>query len=1003
MIRCVVLAAVLGVGSTAWAQSVMLTQGTNLAAAATSDATRIAIDLQGTIWTLPAAGGAATSITDPMGDARQPAWSPDGARLAFQSYRDGGWHIWAVDAAGANLTQLTRGGFDDREPVYSPDGAWIAFASDRSGSYDVWVMRADGSDLRQLTASPANEFAPTWSPDGAALAYASDRDGGKGIYRIAATGVAERLLAEADGALGGLAWSPDGRSILFVATGRDASTLKRLDVSSAIISDISAAGEDVFGFRPSWLSATTVLYTADAALKRRDLAVPQAAPGAAPGAAPASAPAVIPFTAAVELARPAYARKAYDFDTPGPRPVKGMRGPVVAPDGATVAFAALGDIWLADRAGTARRLTDDAALDYDPAWSADGRSIAFVSDRSGKTEIWAHDLASGAQRQLTRTATEVQFPSWSPDGTRIAFFQVLGLAGLGGGSLHVLDLGANTVTQLRPSIWGPGRASWSPDGSKITLAAVSPSSSRFREGYSAFLVAALADATQDKFVTPHPDRSLAMRGDDGPLWSPDGRWLAYVFDGRLWRVAVDADGEIAGAPIAMTDGPADAPSWRGDSTGLVYRGLDGLREVMLDGRDAAWPINLTYAPSRNSGTTVVRAGRLFDGISGAYRENVDVVVDGHRIAAIEPVRDRGPGVRVIDASGQTVIPGLIESHTHQAAPFGARLGRLWLAMGVTSVREPGTDPFDALERRESWTSGRRPGPRQFYAGALTDGARVFYGMAQSVVTPEHLEREMARAQALDYDMIKTYVRMSDPLQKMVVARAHAIGLPVSSHEIYPAVAYGVDGVEHLRGTSRRGYSPKQSELAIAYDDVVGLLAASGMTITPTITLQGGFNRSALRDAAVLRHPAFLALFREDERAALAAGIERQRAGLASLDRSVGAMHRTIRDIVARGGRVLAGTDSPFVPYGLSFLVELQNYAEAGVPPADVLRSATAWPADFLGLGQQLGTLAPGRLADLVVIDGDPLARIADLANVAGVMVDGRYRTRADLLNSMGSE
>ena len=98
------------------------------------------------------------------------------------------------------------------------------------------------------------------------------------------------------------------------------------------------------------------------------------------------------------------------------------------------------------------------------------------------------------------------------------------------------------------------------------------------------------------------------------------------------------------------------------------------------------------------------------------------------------------------------------------------------------------------------------------------------------------------------------MRLPDLLQKRVIEGAHRAGMPVTSHEIYPAVAYGADGVEHIRGTSRRGFSPKMSELRRSYRDVIELLTASGMTITPTIGIQGGNQLLTLRDGAWIDDP-----------------------------------------------------------------------------------------------------------------------------------------------------
>src|SRR5262249_36708475 len=148
---------------------ITVNEGTSMSVAVSPDGKTLAIDLQGSIWTLPATGGVATRITDVFNDARQPVWSPDGSAIAFFGYRDGGYDLWAVNPDGSHERKLTWGPYDDREPAYSHDGTRIAFSSDRGdplgSNYNIFVLDLRSGQIKQLTKNPAEDFMPSWSPD----------------------------------------------------------------------------------------------------------------------------------------------------------------------------------------------------------------------------------------------------------------------------------------------------------------------------------------------------------------------------------------------------------------------------------------------------------------------------------------------------------------------------------------------------------------------------------------------------------------------------------------------------------------------------------------------------------------------------------------------------------------------------------------------------------------------------------------------------------------------
>jgi len=951
---------------------VTLHEGTNMAAALSPDGRTLAIDLLGTLWTMPAAGGVAKPITGIAMDARQPSWSPDGTRIAFQAYWTSTWQIWTVKADGTDLRPVTSSPYDDREPAWSPDGRRIAFSSDRSGSYDVWTLTLATGEVKQVTADSSNEFYPSWDGN-FRIAFVSDRRDKPGVHLIPidSMNAAERLIAASEGAVAAPMFSPDGSTVAFsvIANGRSRLVLKATGGAERNIAD---PDEDVFPFRPQWVSPSEVLYTADGKIKRRSVA--------------GGAARVVELTADISFARSEFTPKPRAFDLAGPQPVRGIMHPAVSPDGTRVAFAALGDLWLMPVGGAAQRLTHDAALDTDPAWSPDGRSLAFSSDRDGVMNLWIRDVQSGADRQLTRLKAAAMQASWSPDGSRIAFSDPEG-------QIQIVDIQSGAVTRAHEHLNEAGRASWSPDGRALVVSSLKVYSTRFREGTNQVLRVSL-DGQPDRWFDPMPHKSIGMREDYGPVWSPDGTQMAAIVDGLLTVWPVAHDGTPQGPPRALSTELSGSPTWTGDSRRLLYQSGDRLKMVEVASGKIVQEIDphLTWTPSANTTrTTTIHAGRAWDGLTDTLRTDVDIVVDGRRIRSVEPHSDSRHIGELVDASDQTVIPGLIEIHTHLSKDYGEALGRAFLAWGITTVRNPATNSYETFESREAYESDVRIGPRLFTTGEPFDGTRVYYPGGTSLDDTGQLPRVLGHAKDFGFDFVKTYVRLPDQMQKRIIEEAHGMGMPVTSHELYPAVAFGADGVEHIRGTSRRGYSPKISGLSRSYRDVIDLLTASKMTLTPTIGIQGGFRLQTMRDPSWIddariqkMYPASVAQRWRDQTRTPAAPAQIDEAA-----RLVTPQERTVYQVVKGGGRVTAGTDAPINPYGLSLLMELENYVAGGLTPVEVLRTATRVPAEAMGVGNQLGSIERGKLADLVIVDGNPLANIRDLRRVKRVMKDGR--------------
>ena len=243
------------------------------------------------------------------------------------------------------------------------------------------------------------------------------------------------------------------------------------------------------------------------------------------------------------------------------------------------------------------------------------------------------------------------------------------------------------------------------------------------------------------------------------------------------------------------------------------------------------------------------------------------------------------------------------------------------------------------------------------------------------------------------------MRLPDAIQAHIVEFAHANGIPVSSHELYPSTASGSDHVEHIGGTSRRGYSPKVTRLSRSYADVIDLLNASGMSLTPTVALQGGYALVSRRDPSILDDPRLAIAYGQEYVDGLKAAATRGgQGGQQGNSEFIASLGKTVARVVRGGGRVMAGTDSPIIPFGLGLHVELQNYVESGgLTPREALVTATSGFARIVGLDRDLGSIAPGKLADLVAVEGNPLERITDTRRVRVVVKDGNVYTLERLL------
>lgn len=451
------LAAVATVGTTrasAVTGSAVLTEGTNLAVAVSPDGRWLAMDLVVSIWVVDARGGTARRLTDDLQDATRPRWSPDGSTIAFQSYKDGNFHLWTIHPDGSGLRQVTRGRDDHREPCFTPDGTALVFSSDRggNGSYGLYRVELATGTITALTDTATDEAEPYVTADGKVVLTVD----AAGIDELdPATGARRTVVpAQTGSSVYGPSTSPTGTLAYVRLTG---------PACDLVVGDATVTrGEDVFAVTTSWTKEGVLFYTADGTIQRY-----------ADGSSK-----VVPFEAEVGVTSRRPRPRRPDLDSTAVRPALGIASPTASPDGRTIAFRALNALWLADLStGKTERIVADGYFNSDPDFSPDGSSLLYASDRDGGADLWLHNLASGNDQKLSDLAGAQTAPRFSPDRSKVAYQDQDGIA-------WVLDLASGQARQVTPTLFQPGRVSWSADGGTLVLAAVKPFSKRFREGTS---------------------------------------------------------------------------------------------------------------------------------------------------------------------------------------------------------------------------------------------------------------------------------------------------------------------------------------------------------------------------------------------------------------------------------------------------------------------------------------------------------------------------------------
>lgn len=457
----------------------------------------------------------------------------------------------------------------------------------------------------------------------------------------------------------------------------------------------------------------------------------------------------------------------------------------------------------------------------------------------------------------------------------------------------------------------------------------------------------------------------------------------------------------------------------------VRRGWEAVAPQLIEAQDEAARAHeqeiaktLTH---HAAGPIVIRNANLFDAKTRTMRPGMTVVVSGETIQSVAPDGQAAlpVGAEMIDAKGQALLPGLWDMHVHIADNAE---GLLQLAAGVTSVRDMGNDIEELDARRKSFDSGELIGPRIWMAGFIDGPGPLAAPTKILVSTPEEVTAFVNRYADLGYEQIKLYSSLKPELVPVAVKAAHARGLRVSGHipsgmTADMAIDAGYDEIQHVNfvllnfwpdakdGTNSMKRFTVVGERAGELDlnspevrDFVAKLKARDIVIDPTLATFEGMFTAEPRKADPSLAAALDRLPPQVARASFGGGLAKDGAQRAQYRQAYAKMVEMVGVLHKAGVRMVPGTDG-FDGFLLDREFEL--WAKAGVPNTDILYAATLGAASINHHDGQLGSLEPGKLADMVLIGGDPSKDISALRHATWVMKGGVTYYPAKLYQEVG--
>ncbi len=965
----------------------------------------IVLDLLGHLYRMPASGGAASCLTQDSGIAVNfhPKYSPDGRAIAFVSERGGYHNLWLMRPDGTQPRLLVaEKDIVVASPVWSPDGRAIVAqrqSTRTAGNYlqaalGLWRYSADGGAPAPLTdeATAPGASSASFSPDGRFLYYqffagadADTIDLTRGDYRIARMDLASRAVQVLTSGLAPVV-SPDGRWLAFARRTagevmnrggilygpRNGLWLRdlRSGAERLLMQDIDpdiADGGNINGVVPALLPR----YAWEP--QSRHILIAQGG-GIRRVAADAGTVQSLGFSARVHRVisqRVQVARRISD----SPASVKSFRWASASPDGRRLVFQALGRHWIrkvSER--SAHRLTTGMPLvtEFMPTWSADGRWLAFVTrERPQSGHLWKVSSISGELSQLTTLPSGYLNPLWSADGSAVFAVDVCRIvercgAGARAGDYELWRIPAAGgerihVATLAESSFAPPVPVHGPEGRLFFT-------EHLRRKFE----------PQTRLVSVRPDGSerrvhMTLPYSEVVAPSPEGRWVAIEkrsdvfvapFGSGASAQSLSRDDLYGRTPMRVerlsAQGARD-PRWLNESQLQLTGAQTYVVRDMASGRTRQRRLHLEMQRPDDGTSVALRDARIITLDRGSVIENGTIVVRGRRIACVGQCDLRGVS-RAIDAQGATIIPGLVDMHSAIRPPADVltppRSEELEeeLSYGITTTFAPSDASSYIYPLAELVEAGVLRGPRLFSAADYfrnDDNARTDYVEVRNLEDARH---EAGKNQHAGAVALKNLQLASASERQQLAEAARSAGLAITGHLETGFFEYGLS-------LAMEGYTGAQHvpTMVPLYADAARFFGQARFIFNATLGIEGAVANSG---------------YFADEG-------ERLRVVRATTDYPFPFQTKFAADVTREGGLATMASHGP----GFAAHQEIWMLSR-GLGPLRALEASSLNGARFLGLERDIGSIAPGRIADLVLLDADPLDDIHNTRAIRSVMKDG---------------